>query len=305
MAERIAKLDGVDICYETIGDPGGEPLLLIMGLGGPMIWWDDEFCAELADRGFHVVRYDNRDCGRSSKMSGRVGVVRTYLGLQQAPYGLAELAADAAGLLDHLGIDSAHVAGMSMGGMIAQTLAVRHRERVRSLVSIMSTTGNKLVGHPSPKALQRLFDRRARTREQYIEAAVRTWKMLSADFSIDEQRVRARAAATYDRGLNPAGYYRHVGAVASATDRTRDLRAITAPTLVVHGTKDPLVHVSGGKATARAIPGADLMLVPGMGHDLPRSEHGPIADAIARNADRASQHGQQHSGHRGTHEGPA
>lgn len=301
----MVDVDGVQICYETIGEADGEPLLLIMGLGGPMLWWDDAFCAALADRGFYVIRYDNRDCGRSSKMRGRVKVVRTYLGVERPPYALTDMARDAVGLLEHLGLDSAHVAGMSMGGMIAQTLAIHHPERVRSLVSIMSTTGNKLVGYPSPKALQRLFDRRARTREQYINAAVSTWRMLSADFGINVDHVKTRAAATFDRGLNPAGYYRHVGAVNSAPDRTRLLREVTAPTLVIHGTKDPLVHVSGGKATARAVPGAELMLIPGMGHDLPRSQHDVVADAIARTARRGSRHREQHPGHRGTHDGSA
>lgn len=287
MAKCTANIGGIEICYETLGDPSGNPLLLIMGLGGPMHWWDDEFCQELVDREFFVIRYDNRDCGRSAKMSGRVAVVRTYFGLQRAPYGLRDMADDAAGLLDHLGIEAAHVAGVSMGAMIAQTLAIKRPQRVLSLTSIMSTTGNRLVGFPNPRALARLFGRGGATREEYIQTAMATWRVLSADYPLDLDRIRDRAGQTFDLGLNPAGYFRHVGAVASAPDRTRALGRLRVPALVVHGTKDPLVHVSGGRATARAIPGAELLLIEGMGHDLPPAENERITDAIARTADRA------------------
>lgn len=288
MPEGTADVHGVEICYETIGDPAGTPLLLIMGLGGAMHWWDDEFCAALVDRGFFVIRYDNRDCGRSAKQDGRVRLVRTMLGVERAPYGLGDMAGDAAGLLDQLGIEAAHVAGVSMGGMIAQTMAIRYPERVRSLTSIMSTTGNRLVGWPSPGAGLRLFRGRATTRDEYLRSSIETWRMLSADYPIDEDRIRRMAGKTFDLGLYPAGFYRHVGAIASAGDRTRKLNRLRMPALVVHGTKDPLVHVSGGRATARAIPGAELLLIPGMGHDLPPAEHDRIADAIARVAAKAA-----------------
>lgn len=288
MTESMAEVGDIQICYETMGEDGGDPLLLIMGLGGPLIWWADAFCQELVDRGCYVIRYDNRDCGRSSRLRGRVGVMRSFLGLQSPPYGLADFADDAAGLLDHLGINSAHVAGMSMGGMIAQTLAINHPSRVRSLTSIMSTTGNRLVGWPSPQAMRRLFGRGPRSREEYLRESVKTWRLLSADFPADEGRILKLFAATYDRGLNPGGYFRHVAAINAATDRTRQLSRVRVPTLVIHGTKDPLVNVSGGKATARAIPGAELMLVPGMGHDLPPEKYTEIAEAIARNMAKAA-----------------
>lgn len=288
MARSTATINGIEICYETLGDPSGQPLLLIMGLGGGMHWWDDEFCQELVDREFYVIRYDNRDCGRSAKMTGRVSVVRSYLRLAPTPYGLHDMADDAVGLLDHLELDAAHVAGVSMGGMIAQRLAINHPKRVLSLTSIMSTTGNKLVGYPSPKALPRMLGRRSiTTRQEYVDTALETWKFLTADYPVDVERISQRAGETFDIGLFPAGYFRHVGAINSAPDRTRKLRELDVPALVIHGTKDPLVHVSGGKATARAIPGAELLLIDGMGHDLPPSENERIADAIARTADRA------------------
>lgn len=283
----MADLGGVQICYETFGDSSERPLLLIMGLGGPMHWWEDEFCEELTHRGFYVVRYDNRDCGRSSKMSGRAALVRNYFGLRRAPYGLHDMASDAAGLLDHLGISAAHVVGTSMGGMIAQTLAIRMPERVLSLTSIMSTTGDPLVGWPSARAMRRLFGKRADDREEYLRNSLETWRVLAADYPVDEARIHKLAGKTFDLGLHPAGFFRHVAAIASAPNRTRRLARLRLPALVVHGTKDPLVNVSGGKATARAIPDAELLLIPGMGHDLPPREHGRIADAIARTADRA------------------
>lgn len=288
MTVCTANVGDVEICYETIGDPSGRPLLLIMGLGAQMHWWEDPFCAALTERGFYVVRYDNRDCGRSSSMSGRVSVAGTFLGLTRAPYELHHMAADAAGLLDHLGLEAAHVAGASMGGMIAQTLAIRHPRRVLSLTSIMSTTGSPLVGWPSPRAGLRLFRKRAATREEFLDEAMRTWRLLAADYPVDPDRIRTLAGKSYDVGLNPGGYYRHVGAVTAAFDRTALLRRLAMPALVVHGTKDPLIHVSGGRATAKAIPDADLLLIEGMGHDLPHAEHGRIADAIARTAARAT-----------------
>lgn len=288
MTVSMAQVGDVEICYETIGDPNDRPLLLIMGLGAQMHWWEDPFCAELVKHGFYVIRYDNRDCGRSSSLSGRVSVMRTFVGLTRAPYQLHHMAADAAGLLDHLGLDAAHVAGASMGGMIAQTLAIRQPRRVLSLTSIMSTTGNPLVGWPSPRAGLRLFRKRAATREEFLDDAMRTWRLLAADYPVDPVRIRTLAGRTYDIGVNPGGYYRHVGAVTAAADRTAGLRRLAMPALVVHGTKDPLIHVSGGKATAKAIPDAELLLIEGMGHDIPHAEHGLIADAIARTAARAT-----------------
>lgn len=287
MTEQMADINGIRICYETIGDPGGRPLLMIMGLGGPMIWWDEELCGLLADRGFYVIRYDNRDCGRSQAMTGRASLVGSFLGAKQ-PYSLADMADDAAELLDHLGIESAHVTGASLGGMIAQTLAIRHPARVRSLVSIMSTTGGRLVGWPQPLVGLALLNGKAVDRDGYIAAATATFKRIgSPGFPFDEARMRERSGRTYDRGINRAGTLRQLVAVTSATDRTPGLRKLRIPALVIHGKRDPLVHVSGGKATARAIPGAELILVPGMGHDLPRAIWPTIVDGVTRTADRA------------------
>jgi pimeloyl-ACP methyl ester carboxylesterase len=287
MSEQTVDIDGVQICYETIGERGGRPLLMIMGLGGPMIWWDDELCRLLADRGFFVVRFDNRDCGRSQKMTGRASLARSFLRFPP-PYSLKDMAGDAAGLLDHLGIESAHVTGASLGGMIAQTLAIRHPARVRSLVSIMSTTGSRRVGWPDPRVVPALLGKSAVDRDSYVRIVTDTFKRIgSPGFPFDEARMRDRAVRTFDRGVNRAGTLRQLVAITSAADRTAHLRRLRVPALVVHGKADPLVNVSGGVATARAIPGAELILVPGMGHDLPRAVWPTLVDGIERTADRA------------------
>ncbi|WP_036565134.1 alpha/beta fold hydrolase [Nocardioides halotolerans] len=281
----------VELCYQTFGTPDEEPLLLVMGLGGPMTWWDPELCRMLAHRGFHVIRFDNRDAGRSSRGVGRVTrgmLFRAATGRRvRAPYSMSDLAADAFGLLDHLGIESAHVCGVSMGGMIAQTMAIEHPERVRSLVSVMSTTGKRTVGWQHPSLLPSLLGRRA-GRAGYIEASVKTWKLIgSPGYPVSEERTRAEAAETYDRGVTTSGTLRQMMAVLTQPNRSPRLRALTMPTLVVHGLSDKMVHPSGGRATAAAIPGAELLLIDGMGHDLPPALHETFADAIRRTADRA------------------
>jgi pimeloyl-ACP methyl ester carboxylesterase len=287
MAERVAEVGGIELCHETFGDAAARPLLLVMGLGAPMIWWDDEFCESLAAQGFHVIRYDNRDAGRSSRMRGRANLAQAYL-LHSAPYTLADMAGDAAGLLDALGIPAAHVAGASMGGMIAQTLAIRHPSRVLSLTSIMSSTGGRLVGRPSTRAMSMLLAAPPRNRADYVEMLVRTFRLIgSPGYPFDEERMRDRAERTYDRGVHPGGTLRQLAAIMAERDRAPRLRKVRVPALVVHGARDPLVHVSGGRATARAIPGADLDVVPGMGHDLPRAVWPRVVKGITRIADRA------------------
>ncbi|WP_329054523.1 alpha/beta fold hydrolase [Amycolatopsis sp. NBC_01488] len=287
MAERVAQVGGVELCHETFGEAGGRPLLLVMGLGAPMIWWDEEFCETLAAQGFHVIRFDNRDSGRSSRMRGDANLAQAYL-LHRAPYSLADMAADAAGLLDALGIPAAHVAGASMGGMIAQTLAIRHPERVLSLTSIMSSTGGRLVGRPSGRAMSMLLSAPPRTRAAYVEMLVRTFRLIgSPGYPFDEPRMRERAERTFDRGVHPGGTLRQLAAIMAERDRAPKLRKVRVPALVVHGARDPLVHVSGGRATARAIPGADLDVVPGMGHDLPRAVWPRVVKGIRRIAARA------------------
>lgn len=281
----------VELCYQTFGTPDADPLLLVMGLSGPMTWWDPEFCRMLAERGFFVIRYDNRDVGRSSRGQGRVTrgtLVRAFTGQKvRAPYSLVDMAGDAFGLLDHLGIDAAHVCGVSMGGMIAQTMAIEEPGRVLSLTSIMSTTGKRTVGWQHPSLLANLIGR-AGGRTAYIESSVKIWHRIgSPAYPQDEDEIRARAAETWDRGLSTSGTLRQMVAILTQPNRGPRLRALRMPALVVHGLADKMVHVSGGRATAAAIPGAELLLVDGMGHDTPRELNETFVDAIRRTADRA------------------
>ncbi|WP_344416329.1 alpha/beta hydrolase [Amycolatopsis minnesotensis] len=287
MTEELMKVGGIDLCYETFGDRGARPLLLVMGLGGQMTWWEDEFCEQLAERDFFVIRFDNRDTGRSTALHGRSSLVKSYL-LRSSPYPLTEMADDAAGLLQALDVPAAHVAGVSMGGMICQSLAIRHPGRVRSLTSIMSTTGSRRVGLPHPKVLSSMLAAPPKDRDGYAESLLRTFRTIgSPGFPFDEPRLRARALRSFDRGLNAAGTARHLSAILAAGDRTPGLRELRIPALVIHGARDPLVNPSGGKATAKAIPGAELDLVPGMGHDMPREVWPRLIDGIARTAGRA------------------
>ncbi|HET6167175.1 MAG TPA: alpha/beta hydrolase [Marmoricola sp.] len=284
---------GVELCYQTFGDPEDEPLLLVMGLGAPMTWWPPELCRMLAEAGFFVIRYDNRDTGRSSRGTGRVSrgmLVKAFLGGKvKAPYSLADMAQDGFGLLDHLGIESAHVVGVSMGGMIAQTIAVTEPARVRSLVSIMSTTGRRTVGWLDPRLVPMMLGRRRSTLEEYIAASVAGAAAIgSPSYPEDEATARARAQETWDRGINPAGVMRHMMAVLTQPNRARALASLRIPVTVIHGMNDRMVHVSGGRSTAQSIPGARLVLVPGMGHDLPPELFETFRDAIRSTADQAA-----------------
>jgi pimeloyl-ACP methyl ester carboxylesterase len=279
------------LCFQTFGNPADEPLLLVMGLGGPMIWWDAAMCEQLAHQGFFVVRFDNRDAGLSSKMPeavARTELIRGFLGAPVAtPYTLVDMADDGFRLLDHLGITSAHVVGMSMGGMIAQTMAIRAPERVRSLSSVMSTTGQRTVGWQHPSIAPTLLRPRAPGRDAYIEAASWLWsKIGSPAFPIEEELIRERAGLTFDRGFEPSGVLRQMLAIVTQPDRTAALRQLEIPSLVIHGKADRMVHVSGGKATAQALPNAELMLIDGMGHDLPPVLFDTFVAAIRRTADR-------------------
>ncbi len=282
----------VEICYQTFGSVDGDPLLLVMGLGGPMIWWDEDFCTRLAEAGFHVIRYDNRDTGRSSRIAARVGraqLVRAFsTGRGSAPYSISDLAADGLALLDHLGIEAAHVAGVSMGGMIAQTMAIEAPARVLSLTSIMSTTGRRTVGWQSPDLLPTLIAPRRGGKEAYIATNAVVWGMIgSPDFPTDPDVLRQRGEDTFDRGVSASGVLRQMLAILTQPNRTLRLRTLQMPTLVIHGMADKMVHVSGGRATASAIPGAELVLVDGMGHDLPTDLYESFVDGIRRTADRA------------------
>src|SRR3954468_9345481 len=286
-----AQVGDLEIAYETFGDAGDPPVLLVMGLATQMIGWPDEFCAGLAHRGFFVVRVDNRDMGLSTHLnSAGVPDILTVLGgdSSSVAYGLADLADDTVGLLDALGLESVHLVGASMGGMIAQLVAVRHPSRVRSLTSIMSTTGDPGVGAPSEAAMGVLLAPPARDREAAIQRAVDTYRVIgSPGFEFDEQALRERAALSYDRRYNPAGVARQLAAILTAPDRTADLGALDVPTLVVHGQADALVNVSGGRATAAAVPGAELLVLEGMGHDLPRALWPEITDRITALVERA------------------
>lgn len=290
--EQFAPVsDDLELCFQTFGDPDDEAMLLVMGLGGPMTWWDPEFCHRLADRGYHVIRYDNRDTGRSSRADGwirRRHIVRAFLGRPVgAPYSLVDMAADGMGLLDHLGHRTAHVVGVSMGGMIAQTMALHFGDRVSSLTSIMSSTGRRTVGWQDPRLAPMMLGQRA-TREAYVAASALMWRKIgSTAYPDTEEAVRERAEATWDRGVSRAGVARQMAAILTQPDRTRALRELDIPSLVIHGTADRMVHVSGGRATANAIPGSELLIVPGMGHDLPPALTDTFVDAIHRTASRA------------------
>ena len=288
---------GVKLCYQTFGSPDGEPLVLVMGLGGPMNWWDPELCTMLAEAGFHVVRFDNRDTGRSSRLSGRVSrsqLVRSFFGRGgRPPYTLDDMADDAFGLMDHLGWDSAHVVGVSMGGMIVQTMAIAQPSRVRSLTSIMSTLGKRTVGWQHPSLLPMLVAKRGPGREAYVATSARVWQAIgSPGYPVDDETVRSRAEETFDRGVSASGVMRQMLAILNQPDRSKALKALRMPVAIVHGSADKMVHVSGGRATARVIPGAELLVIDGMGHDMPTELFETYTEIIRRTADRARQSNQ-------------
>jgi pimeloyl-ACP methyl ester carboxylesterase len=288
--ERLVESNGIEIAYQEIGDPDGEPLLLIMGLATQMLAWDEGLCAMLAERGFRVVRFDNRDIGRSTKIEAAGLPSRTDMLLgrrRTAPYLLRDMAADTTGLMDRLGIESAHLVGASMGGMIAQTLAIRRPERVRSLVSIMSSTGNRWIGVPTWRAFGTLFARPGGGREAAIEHTVRIFRTIgSPGYPMDEERMRKLAGISYDRSHSRAGIARQLHAITASGDRTTALRKLRLPATVIHGASDPLIRPVAGRATARAIPGSHLRLIDGMGHDLPEELWPTFADEIAATAAR-------------------
>jgi pimeloyl-ACP methyl ester carboxylesterase len=286
--EQFARVGQVKLCYETFGERTAEPLLLVMGLASQMVMWDDEFCEQLTERGFFVIRFDNRDVGRSTILREARVPARWQLAVRDkraAPYSLDDMAADAIGLLDELEIESAHVVGASMGGMIAQVLALNHTARVRSLVSIMSTTGNTRVGRPAPRLIPLLLRRRARDRDTYIAEFAVTFRAIgSQTYPPTDEWLERMASRCFERGVHPAGAARQLGAITVAPDRTPRLRELAMPTTVIHGDEDRLVNPSGGRATAEAIPGARLAMLDGMGHDMPHQLWPQIVDLIVRNA---------------------
>ena len=285
-----AHVNGVDLEYVTQGDPSDPALLLVMGLGGQLIAWPQGFVDGLQARGFFVVRYDNRDCGLSTKFEGLPELTALFAGDgSSAPYRIEEMAADAAALLGHLGVERAHVVGVSMGGMITQALAIHQADRFLSASSIMSTTGDRTVGAPTGEAMSALLRPVATSREEAIQASLEGSRVIgSPKYPTDEKVLRERAAAAYDRCYCPEGTARQLGAILASPDRTEGLRGVRMPFLVIHGEADPLVTLSGGEATAAAVPGAKLITVPGMGHDLPQALWAEITDAIIANTELAA-----------------
>jgi pimeloyl-ACP methyl ester carboxylesterase len=287
-----ASVNGITVEYDVHGAADGDPLLLVMGLGGQLIAWPLDFVDALVAHGFRVIRFDNRDAGLSTKIPAPAPTRRQMIlsvvwhRFAKSAYTLDDMADDAAGLLDHLEIERAHVVGASMGGMISQTLAIRHPQRVASLTSIMSNTGDRRHGRISPKLLRKLPKFMSRKPEEAIPTAVELGRLISGtDF--DEEAVSAAATAAFERSYDPEGTGRQTMAIAASADRTAALGSVTAPTLVIHGLADLLVRPSGGIATARAVPGARLIMYPDMGHDLPRRRWDEIIDEIALNATRA------------------
>lgn len=288
------RSNGVELEYDSFGSPGHPAVLLVMGLGAQMIFWDEAFCDGLAERGRFVVRFDNRDVGLSTKLD-HLGVPDLATMLPAilagrpvlAPYLLSDMADDAAGLLDALDLEAAHVVGASMGGMIAQTLALRHPDRVETLTSIMSTTGEPGLPGPTPEAQRVLLSPPASERQANIERGVDTWRVIgSPGYPFDEEAIRARAGRAYDRCFAPQGMARQLAAILASGSRHEALGALRMPTLVIHGDADPLVPLPCGEATAQAVPGAELLVLEGMGHDLPRGTWPRLLDALEKHTAR-------------------
>jgi pimeloyl-ACP methyl ester carboxylesterase len=282
-----AAANGIEIEYDTFGTPADPAVLLVMGLGGQMTAWEEGFCELLASHGRYVIRFDNRDVGLSTKLDDTdvdvAAVVMAALAgepLPPVPYTLSAMSDDAFGLLDALGIERAHIVGASMGGMIVQTMAIEHPDRVLTMTSIMSNTGEQEYGGPTDDAMQMLMAPPPADRTEYIESSIRAWKIIGSPRYTDEAKVRARAAASYDRSFYPPGTNRQVGAVAASGSRAEGLRQLRVPTLVIHGRADPLIQLTGGERTAELVPAANLLVCNDMGHDLPEPLWPLIADVI-------------------------
>jgi pimeloyl-ACP methyl ester carboxylesterase len=291
-AAAYAKSNGIELCYDTFGDPKAPPLVLIMGLAAQMIAWDEEFCAQLAARGYHVVRFDNRDAGRSTRLDS-AGIPNVTAALMaaaqgqpvQAPYLLRDMADDVVGLMDALSIPAAHVIGASMGGAIAQTLALHHSARLRTLTSIMSTTSARDLPPPTPAALEVLFSPPPSDLAAYVAHHARVWRVLRAgSFPLDEARDPIRARQIFERGLSPGGAARQMIAMVASGSRREALAAVRVPTLVIHGDADPLVPLACGIDTAESVHGSKLVIVKGMGHALSIPFWPQIIEAIAAHA---------------------
>jgi pimeloyl-ACP methyl ester carboxylesterase len=285
-----APANGVALEYDTFGDPTAEPLVLIMGLGTQMTAWPDPFCQAVADAGYHVIRFDNRDCGLSTIVDAPVPSFADLLGgdTSGVPYLMPDLADDTAGLLDALGIGSAHIVGLSMGGMIAQQFAIDHPKRVRTLCSIMSTTGARDVGQPSPEVITLLLGPAATNRDEAIDRGQKTFEIVgSPAYPMPTEQLRALIAEAYDRSFTPEGTARQMACIVASPDRTAGLGGVRVPAAVIHGDSDKLVDVSGGRATAAAL-GVTPLIIPGAGHDLPEELWKTYVEAIVGNARQAA-----------------
>ncbi|MFX1515791.1 MAG: alpha/beta fold hydrolase [Promethearchaeota archaeon] len=289
--ETTVKINGVEITYDTFGDPDASPMLLIMGLSTQMIFWDEVFCKEIASRGYWVIRFDNRDVGLSTKFdeAGIPDLMEMIMKVQQgeeveAPYKILDMTNDAKGLLDVLQIEAAHIVGASMGGMIAQTMAIHYPERVRTLTSIMSTTSNPELPQPGPEAISILITPPPSDRAEYIEQSVESWRFLNGKLPFDEDLIRERSGRAFDRSYYPPGAGRQLAAILASGSRKDELKNVKVPTLVIHGDADPLVPVEGGKETAEVIPGAKLLIIEGMGHSIPSVVAPKIIEAIINHA---------------------
>ncbi|TFG02007.1 MAG: alpha/beta hydrolase [Promethearchaeota archaeon] len=291
-----AKVNDVEIFYETIGNPSDKPLLLIMGQGGQMIRWNDDFCKILTDKGFYVIRYDNRDVGLSTKFDdfGVPNLWEVAMAVNagkkiKAPYTLEDMAGDAIGLLDALDIPKAHICGVSMGGMIVQTIAYKYPDRVASFTSIMSGTGKKGLPPPTPEIIRLFHEEAPKDKDGYVNHMVNLMKgIYGSGFPFDEQKSRELFKRCVERSYHPAGYTRHYLAILVAEDRTEKLNSVNIPALVIHGKDDPLVRIEHGIQTAKAIPGSELLIIEGMGHGLPPETFERISDALADLASKAT-----------------
>jgi len=285
-------VNGIEMVYDTFGERSAPPMLLVIGLGVQMIAWDEDFCEELVAQGYWVIRYDNRDVGLSTHFDDAgipdiPAMIQAQMGDEplESPYTLRDMADDAVGLLDAIGVESAHLLGVSMGGMIVQEMAINHAERIRTMTSIMSSTGSPDLPPPRPEAMAVLLKPPPLGRDEYIENSVEATQVLGGTaLPFDEDRVRERAGRIFDRGLNPTGTARQLAAILASGSRKEALKSVAVPSLVIHGADDPLVPVEGGIDTAEAIPGAELLIIDDMGHSLPQAVWSQVMDAILRHA---------------------
>ena len=282
--EKFVKIDGIEICYDTFGKKTDPALLLIMGLASQMITWEEKFCEEIASHGYFVIRFDNRDIGLSTKFDD-APVPNVFALIQgetvDVPYKLIDMTKDAIGLLDALEIDKAHICGVSMGGMIAQMMAIHYPKRVHTLISIMSTTGDPTLPQANPEAMNTLLAPPESERDANIRQGIETWKILNGGvLPFNEEFARKRVARAYDRSFYPEGSGRQLAAIIASGSRKEELKSVNIPSLIIHGDADPLIPIEGGEDTAKSIPNAKFIKIKGMGHDIPLELAPRVIDEI-------------------------